>query len=133
VPWARSPSFAFESIRRGSYPQLWLYLALGGDANARTPVGSLLYATMDLGSGPRAAMRQAVLLVGHGADIEGRPGVETPLMAAATWCNADAVAVLLRLGANRNAARPDGQSVASSVCDGPKDARSRTLRALGVP
>jgi hypothetical protein len=133
VPWARSTSFALDAIRSGSYPRLWLYLVLGGDANARTPAGSLLYAVMDLSSGQRAAIEQATLLAHHGADIEGGPGTDTPLMAAAAWCNPDAITALLQLGANRNAVRTNGRTAASAVCVGPPDARSKTLRALGVP
>jgi len=133
VPWARSPSFAYQAIKSGSLVRLDVYLMLGGDSNALTPNGPLLFAASDEGQGPHPLAEQVKALVHYGANPnEGRNGT-TPLMAAAGWCAPELVKELLELGANPNVKDPRGNTAAQGVCIAPIEARNDTLRALGQP
>jgi len=133
VPWVRSPSFAYQAIRGGSLVRLNLYLALGGNPNALTPNGTLLFAVAYEGMGPHPLMEQVSALVHHGASPNQGRGRDTPLMAAAWWCAPDLVKELLELGADPAATGSRGLTAAQGVCAGPIDARNETLRALGQP
>jgi ankyrin repeat protein len=76
---------------------LKLWLKSGGSPNAKNNDGaSLLY----VATGPKGGNQVVKVLLKAGADPNVGRGSVTPLMNAATWANAEAVALLLAAGAN---------------------------------
>ena len=115
VPWVRSPSFAYQAIKTGSVVRLSLYLALGGDPDAQTPVGTLLFAAVDEGVGPSPAVEQMAALIRAGASVDLGRGSDTPLIQAARYCSPRAVELLLKHGANRAARGAMGNTAAQDA------------------
>ena len=89
-----------------------LLLNSGADVNAAFPQGSVLHTTA---SNPRGRSREmAVLLVGHGANIELRRVSDydaTPIQVAASWGNVEVLRVLLDAGADTSVLDSYGSNV----------------------
>jgi hypothetical protein len=131
VPWVRSPSFAYQAIRSGSPLRLEAYLVLGGDPNAKTPSGTLLFSVIDIGTGPHPALEQMDMLLRHGADPNDGRGADTPLIQAARWCWSEAVKHLLRAGADRRSRGAGGNTAAQdALLTGPQDAECHETQRL---
>jgi ankyrin repeat protein len=82
------------------------WLKSGGDPNLTNAHGeSLLY----IATGPHGGHEVLEALLAAGAKIEMGAGKYTPLMNAASWCDLEAVQLLLKHGANPNAQNERGQ------------------------
>jgi ankyrin repeat protein len=105
------PSAIFDAIESYDLDRLSLVLAGGGDPNARKAVpphwSPLHEAINELEDG--GPIEALVLLLRHGADVEGTEG-DTPLLMALYRAQPEAVHLLLAAGANTNVHGPEGDS-----------------------
>lgn len=128
-------STIFDAIESHDLDRLAALLAEGSDPNAAKPASphwSPLHETINEleDGGPIEAL---VLLLRHGADVEGAEG-DTPLLMALYRAQPEAVHLLLAAGANTNVHGPEGDSplrVAVGRGDRGTAATLPTLRCAG--
>jgi ankyrin repeat protein len=130
------PSVIFDAIASHDVEQLASLLDNGSDPNAKKPVAPHWYplhqAVNELEDG--GPLEALVLLVRHGADIEGvdRIGLDTPLLMALYRTQPDAVYLLLAAGAETNVHGPEGDSPLRVVAERGDLATAASLLRCGA-
>jgi len=123
------PDSVLSFVANNNEAQLHAWIKNGGDPNLKTQDGEIL---LYVATGPHGGVDVVSVLLDAGADPDIGYGKYTPLMNSASWCDSQAVSLILKSGANPTLVNSQGKTALQCVgiCEGREAVNSLLIDAV---